>query len=157
MVEILYKQNKKLKEIKYKLIKNKELALNKARRAFLLFWADIVWYFHFAVVIIAVELFFIPLSIMPNRIELHFYFLWSVIALQILFGLIYLPITKRFQFVCPLTAIEKHIIKRRPHKHVGESCVADFCAEKLGLPKWIGTISVLVCLAISTASYFKII
>ncbi len=65
--------------------------------------------------------------------------------------------TKRFQFVCPLTAAEKHLIKRHPHKHVGESCVADFCAEKLGLPKWVGTISVTLCLAIVTAQYIKII
>lgn len=106
---------------------------------------------------IAIFLFFIPLSFLSNRIEIPFYFLWGVILLQVFTGLVYMTRTKRFQFVCPLTAAEKHLIKRHPHKHVGESCVADFCAEKLGLPKWVGTISVTLCLAIVTAQYIKII
>ena len=153
MVETESKQNK----LKKKFIEKKNIILKNTKRAALLFWADLIWYIHFAVVILAVGLFFIPLSYLPNRITIHFYFLWSVIFLQVFIGLIYMIKTKRFQFVCPLTAAEKHLVKRHPHKHVGESCVADFCAEKLGLPKWLGTISVLLCLGIVTAQYFKVI
>lgn len=151
------KTRRKIKKVR-KIIKDKkDKAVANARRAFLLFWADIVWYVHFAVVFAAIGLFFIPLSIMPNRIEIQFFFLWGILALQLVFGMIYFPKTKKFYFVCPLTAIEKHLVKRHPHRHVGESCVADFCVEKLGLPKWMGTIAVIICLAISTIQYFKLI
>ena len=153
MVETESKQNK----LKKKFIEKKNIILKNTKRAALLFWADLIWYIHFAVVILALGLFFIPLNYLPNRITIHFYFLWGVIFLQVFIGLIYMIKTKRFQFVCPLTAAEKHLVKRHPHKHVGESCVADFCAEKLGLPKWLGTISVLLCLGIVTAQYFKVI
>ncbi len=153
MVETESKQNK----LKKKFIEKKNIILKNTKRATLLFWADLIWYIHFAVVFLAIALFFIPFSYLPNRLTIHFYFLWGVIFLQVFTGLIYMIKTKRFQFVCPLTAAEKHLVKRHPHKHVGESCVADFCAEKLGLPKWLGTISVLLCLGIVTAQYFKVI
>ncbi len=145
MAKIESKQNK-VKERSIWIIKN-------ARRAALLFWADLIWYAHFAIVILAVALFFIPESVWQNRVAFHFYYLWSVIALQIVTGIIYLPKTKKFHFICPLTALEKHLIKRHPHKHVGESCVADFCAERFGLPKWLGTVSVLIALTMVTLQY----
>ena len=145
MAKIESKQNDKINE------------LNKVvKRAALTFWADFLWYTHFAIVIFAVGLFFIPLSFWPNRIIFHFYYLWGVIALQFATGIIYMPIINKFRFVCPLSALEKHLIKHHPHEHVGESCIADFCAEKLGFPKWIGTASVLIALALVSLQYFKI-
>ena len=136
--------------------KNKEF-VKKTKHLALLFWADLIWYSHFAIVLIAVFLFFIPESVWPNRVAFHFYYLWGVIAIQFITGLIYLPKIKKFHFVCPITALEKHLIKRHPHKHVGESCIADFCAEKLGLPKWLGTTGVLIALAMITLQYLRII
>ncbi len=144
MEEIVLRHNKKT----FKKVKNIAIQI---------VWANIIWYAHAVFVFGAISLFFIPLSIMPNRIEFQFYYLWGIIVLQSISGIIYLPKTKRFHFVCPLTAMEKHLVKKHPHKHVGESCIADFCAEKIGLPKWLGTISVIICLGISTAQYFRLI
>lgn len=149
MVEIKLKLNN-LKKVENQIVK-------KTRKIFLLFWANFIWYIHLAIVLIALGLFFIPLNYLPNKIIWHFYFLWSIIFFQITAGLIYLNKTKSFQFVCPLTAIEKHLVKKHPHKHVGESCIGDFCAERIGLPKWISTICVIIALTLVTLQYFKTI
>ena len=135
-----------------------KLKLNeKTREVLLKTWADILWFIHFALVAFVIVLFFIPVSVWPSRIIVHFYTLWSIIFLQLLTGFAYITKTKKFQFVCPLTALEKHMVKQNPHQHVGESCITDFCAEKLGLPKWIGTISVLIALLLVSLQYFNII
>ena len=152
MEKIELKQNKKLSRI---ILEHK--VAQKAKKIALIFWADLVWYVHFAIVILAIVPFFIPESVWQNRVAFHFYYLWCIIMLQIIAGMVYLPKMKKFHFICPLTALEKHLIKRHPHKHVGESCVADFCAEKLGLPKWLGTISVLIALILVTLQHFRII
>ena len=129
----------------------------KTRNVLLKTWADILWFAHFAFVAFIVVLFFIPLSVWPSRVIVHFYTLWGITFLQLLTGVAYFPKTKKFQRVCPLTALEKHMVKQNPHQHVGESCIADFCVEKLGLPKWIGTIAVTTALLLVSLQYFNII
>lgn len=121
------------------------------------FWVDILWYVHMGVVILAIIPFFISIEVWSERVTVHFYYLWSIIFIQIIAGVIYLPKTKKFHFVCPLTAVEKHLIKRNPHKHVGESCVADFCVERLGLPRWLSTTSVAIALLLVSLQYFNIL
>ncbi len=150
MAETESKQNKSS-------INNRRIFKNNAERATKIFWADIIYYFHFGVVFLVVGLFFVPLSYLPNRIMIHFYILWGIIGLQLLTGLLYMNRINKFRFVCPLTVAEKNLVKKHPHKHIGDSCIGEFCTEKLGLPKWIGTISVLLSLVIVTAQYFKTI
>lgn len=115
----------------------------------------IFWWLHFFIVLIALGLFFVPQSLWPKKIMFHFYYLWGIILIQIISGLIYYPREKKFYFACPLTELEKKYDKNTKYYKIGESCIGHFCHEKLGLPYRLGTISTITALIIVTIQFLN--
>ena len=69
------------------------------------FWTEIVFWSHLPIVVIWFGTFFIPLSLWPNRITFHFWCILILLLLQLLWGIILYPKTKKVNFICPLTTL----------------------------------------------------
>lgn len=67
--------------------------------------AEIVFWLHLPIVIIWFGLFLIPKSIWPGRITFHFLFIVIIVIIQFLWGLVYFPVTKKIDIICPLTTL----------------------------------------------------
>lgn len=73
------------------------------------FWTEIVFWLHLPIVVIWFGTFFIPLSLWPNRITFHFWCILILLLLQLLWGIILYPKTKKVNFICPLTTLLQHL------------------------------------------------
>jgi len=114
----------------------------------------IIWSIHLLFVLFAVGMFFIPKTIWPQKVEIHFFIVWGMLLSQVLAGLYYLPIVGKFYFACPLNNLEDHYGGRDIHEHLGRSSIGEFCKKYLGLPYELGTIITLAILIGVTLQYF---
>jgi hypothetical protein len=73
------------------------------------FWTEIVFWLHLPIVIIWFGTFFIPLSLWPKRIIFHFWYILIFLLLQLLWGIILYPKTKKGDFICPLTTLLQYL------------------------------------------------
>lgn len=70
---------------------------------FRLFFAELLFWTHVAIVLFWWGLFLVPTSWWPNKISFHFYFTLGIVFHQFLWGFLLMPWTKKFRMVCALT------------------------------------------------------
>jgi hypothetical protein len=92
---------------------------------------NIIWLMHLLIIIIWFGLFLIPLSVFPQRIAFHFWYMAILIASQFLWGGILYSKTKDFQMICPITTPMQSlrgykIQDKRNYKH---SYIAEFLSK----------------------------
>lgn len=66
---------------------------------------NIIFWLHLPLIIIWFGAFFIPLSFWPKRIIFHFWFIAIILIIQLIWGIILYPKTKKINFICPLTTL----------------------------------------------------
>jgi len=69
------------------------------------FLTELVFWLHLPIVIFWFGAFLIPLSIWPGRIAFHFWFISSLLLIQLAWGIILYPKTRRIDLICPLTTL----------------------------------------------------
>ncbi|PIZ51626.1 hypothetical protein COY27_02835 [Candidatus Woesearchaeota archaeon CG_4_10_14_0_2_um_filter_33_13] len=74
------------------------------------FWIDVVFWLHLPIVILWFGLFLVPTSLWPLRITFHFWYIVSIMIIQLLWSL---TIFRRFDIICPLTTLMQSL---RGHK-----------------------------------------
>lgn len=74
-----------------------------------------VFWLHCPLVLFWFGAFLIPLSLWPNRIIFHFWFITIFLIIQLLWGIILYPKTKKIDFICPLTTLMQ-LLKGYPIK-----------------------------------------
>jgi len=89
---------------------------------------NILFWLHVILLAALIIPFFIPVSIWPERITLHFLFLSSILLLQLIWGAILLPKIRKIDFICPLTTWMQYlrgypISSKKNHEH---SFMAEF-------------------------------
>lgn len=65
--------------------------------------AEILFYMHVLVFLIWVGLFLVPLSLWPARITFHFWYITSIIAIELFAGILMIPVKCYFSITCPLS------------------------------------------------------
>ena len=66
---------------------------------------DIIFWLHLPIVLIWFGAFFVPLSLWPGRINFNFWFISILLFVQLIWGTILSPKTKKIDFICPLTTL----------------------------------------------------
>lgn len=66
---------------------------------------EILFYIHLPIFLAWGGLFFVPVGLWPGRVAFHFYFIMTTVVIQIVGGVVYCPITKRFDLVCILSVL----------------------------------------------------
>lgn len=82
--------------------KNQMSAIKKTKKSLLI---SLIFWLHLPLVVILFGIFFIPLSLWPGRIEFHFWFISTLLFLQLLWGVVLYPKTGKIDFICPLTTV----------------------------------------------------
>ncbi len=91
---------------------------------------QLIFWLHLPIVVLWFGLFLMPSSLWPGRITFHFWFIISIITVQFFWGLVYFPITRKIDIICPLTTLMQSLrgFPFRSRENYGHS----FIAELLG-------------------------
>lgn len=114
---------------------------------------EIIYYVHLPVFVLWVVLFFIPVSWWPGRVWFHFWFLIITVAVEVVSGLAYIPVSGRFDLICPLTLLMQ-ILRGygfndvQTYKH---SFITEF-SERLWFRLSKKTVTILIILSIVLVS-----
>ena len=118
---------------------------------------EILFWLHFPIVVIWFGLFAIPRFIWPNRVIFHFWFITGIMSIQLIWGLILIPYTKKVDIICPLTTwmqkLRGYPIKsKKNHNH---SFIAELL-QRLKIPINYKGVNILliITLIIVTVRYF---
>ncbi|MAE43113.1 hypothetical protein CMO93_05035 [Candidatus Woesearchaeota archaeon] len=95
---------------------------------------DLLFWLHLPFVVIWLGLFFVPRSVWLSKITFHFWYALVLLIIQLGWGLILSPITKKINIICPLTTIMQrlrgfHITSK---KNFGHTYVAEL-SNKLNM------------------------
>lgn len=71
--------------------------------------AEIVFWLHVPIPILWVGLFLVPLSVWPDRIKFHFFYIASLTALMLVWGMILSPKTHKIRSICILTTLMQYL------------------------------------------------
>ena len=114
------------------------------------------YWVHIFFILSVILIFFIPLSVWPDKLAFHFWYMLRIIGSEVLWGLVMFPKTKKFNLICPLTTIMQHargfpLDNARNYKH---SFIAELL-ESAGMKVSFGAVSLflLVLLGIITLRY----
>jgi hypothetical protein len=72
--------------------------INTAKKIF----AEITFWLHQPIIILWFGLFLVPKSIWPGRITFHFWFIFSIMVIQLIWSLL---VYRKFDIICPLTTL----------------------------------------------------
>lgn len=119
--------------------------------------AETLFWLHFIMVAVWFGLFLVPASLWAGKATFHFWFITTATAVQFLWGLMLLPVTKKYRMACPLTTAMQ-LLRGCPvsdEKNNNHSCIKEFF-DRLGMkvPKKAVTISTFASLAAVTVQYF---
>ena len=118
--------------------------------------AEAVFWLHFVLVAIWFGLFFVPTSLWPGKITFHFWFILIGVIMQFGWGLLILPITKKYKMMCPFTTLMQWLrgypIKDERNNH--HSCIKEFF-HRIGkpVPKKAVTMATFISLGVVTIQY----
>ena len=70
---------------------------------------NIIFWLHFPIVIIYFGLFFIPKSLWKDNITFHFWYVMIIFLIQIIWGTVIYPKTKKIEIICPLTTLMQRL------------------------------------------------
>lgn len=119
--------------------------------------AELVFWLHFIMVAVWFGLFAVPTSLWAGKVIFHFWFITTFIALQFLWGLALMPLTKKYHMVCPLTTAMQ-LLRGYPvadARNNNHSFIKEFFG-RLGMkvPKKAVTASTFASLAAVAIRYF---
>ena len=69
-------------------------------------WVNIVFWLHLPIVVIWFGLFLVPLSLWPEKITFHFWYITSLMALQFLWAIF---VFHKRDVICPLTTLMQYL------------------------------------------------
>ena len=117
---------------------------------------SIVFWLHLPIVIIWFGAFAVPLSVWPERIVFHFWFIAGIMAIQLLWGVLAVG---KFDIICPITSYMQWL-RGYPLTHkksYGHSYIAELF-NILGIKmhyKWVNYL-LLITLAIVCYQYWML-
>ncbi len=116
----------------------------------------LIFWLHLPIVILWFGLFLVPTSIWSGRITFHFWFMVIITLIQFLWGLVYFPVTRKIDIICPLTTLMQSLrgFPFRSKKNYGHSFIAELL-EKLKLKvsyRWVNAL-LLVTLVLVVVEY----
>lgn len=129
----------------------------KTNRAVRLFAGEFLFFLHIPIFVLWVALFFVPQSVWTGRVAFHFYYIMSIIVAEIVCGLIYVPIVKSFDIICPLTLLVQVLRGFRyddPSAYHVSFIVELFERFHIRIPKSIITILIAVTSLLVSAQFF---
>ncbi len=103
---------------------------------------ELIFWLHFPIVALWFGLFFVPLSLWPGRVIIHFWYIVIIMALQLMWGIIAFH---QLDIICPLTTIMQSLRgypKAHPQNY-GHSFIAELL-WRLGIPLSYRAINVLL-------------
>ncbi|MEK6951327.1 MAG: hypothetical protein AABX13_06415 [Nanoarchaeota archaeon] len=121
------------------------------------FLIHLIFWLHLPIVLLWFGLFLLPPSVWPGVVSFHFWYIASIMALQFLWGLVFLKWTHQLDIICPLTTLLQWLrgYPLPSRKNYGHS----YIAELLGMLGWrvhygwVNTI-LLITLGLIVVRYF---
>lgn len=98
------------------------------------FASELLFYLHAPIFIFWVVPFFIPISLWPNRVEVHFWYIIILTIVQYVTGIFYYKTIGRLQSICPVTIVMQRL--RGYNWFDKETYTHSFVAELWG--RWFG-------------------
>ena len=91
------------------------------------FLSEITFWLHLPIVIILFGTFFLPKFVWAGKVTFHFWYVLSILAIEFLWGLVYLPITRKIDIICPLTTLTEYFrgVPFKSKKNYGHSFIAE--------------------------------
>jgi hypothetical protein len=117
--------------------------------------ANLINLLHWLIVIVAIGLFLVPESLLPGKIAFHFYYLWGILAVQILSGSIMYPKFKKFYFLCPISPAETMLRGTYDERRIGESFTGEIVKKYLKLPPIYATYIMALAHIVVTIQFFN--
>ena len=124
------------------------------------FLINFIFWLHLPLVVFWFGAFVIPLSIFPDRIYFHFWFIALLLILQFIWGIILYPKTKKIDLICPLTTLMQSLrgYQIKDKKNYNHSFIAELLAKlKINLSFFLVNILLLITFLIVFLQYFGII
>lgn len=114
---------------------------------------EMIFWLHFPIVALWFGLFVVPLSLWPQRITVHFWYIAGIMVIQLLWSVI---VFRKLDIICPLTTVMQSL-RGYPLKHPqndGHSFIAELL-ERLGVPLSYRAVNILlvVTLILVTVQY----
>ena len=102
-------------------------------------------------------LFLVPQSIWAGVVSFHFWYIVTILLVQLLWGLTFYSTIKRVDIICPVTTLMQWMrgYSRRSEKNYGHSFIAEFC-NMFGFRVHYGGVNValLITLGLIVVRYF---
>ncbi len=70
---------------------------------------DFLFIIHFPIVLVYFGLFFVPTAVWADRAIFHFWYFVLVMSIELIWGILIYPYTKRIDIVCPLTTLMQYL------------------------------------------------
>jgi len=117
------------------------------------FLTEIIFWLHLPIVIIWFGAFFIPLSLWPERIKFHFWFISIILIVQLLWGAMLYSKIKRVDFICPQTTLMQSLrgYPVESEKNFNHSFIAELM-EKLHIKisfRWVNILLIVTFIIVS--------
>ena len=121
----------------------------------------ILFWLHFPIVLIWVGLFFFPQAWWEHKVIFHFWFILTVFASQVLWGIAMMLIRERFGMgVCPLTTLTQYIrgFPISDPRNYNRTFIIEFCERfQIRLHHYVlNTLLITTLLAVSIQFFIEI-
>mgnify|MGYP003964191825 FL=1 len=111
----------------------------------------IVFWLHFLLIVIWFGLFFIPSSLWQGRVLFHFWYVFSIMFIQLIWALI---LRRKIDIICPLTtwlqSLRGYSVKSK--KNYGHSYIAELL-ERLGVRVSYFVVNVILLITLVLVSW----
>ncbi|MFH1379903.1 MAG: hypothetical protein ABII23_06460 [bacterium] len=110
---------------------------------------EIVFYLHLLVFLFWIIPFFVPAAIWADRVTVHFFYIVTLVSIEIVSGILMYPVTGSFDLICPITILMQCIRGYRWHEPAAyrHSFVVEIL-ERLQVRFQKKTITVLIIVSI---------
>ncbi len=116
-------------------------------------WSKILFWLHFPIVLFWFGLFLVPLSFWPGRITFHFWYIISIMFIQLLWSVL---IFKKIDIICPLTTWMQYLrgFPLKNKENYDHSYIAELLNRlHLRISYWLVNILLAVTLIIVIVQY----
>jgi hypothetical protein len=121
-------------------------------------FAEIIFWLHLVIFLVWIGLFFVPYSVWQTRVVFHFWYVATLIASQLIMGLILRGKMHKFRIVCPLTSLMQWLrgYAFGDAQNYDHSFVREF-AERLKIRIRYGVVGFLIFLSFGILIYQYIV
>ncbi len=125
------------------------------------FWKKVliwlVFWLHLPIVVVWFGLFLLPQTVWSGVVAFHFWYIVTILVVQLLWGLTFYSIIHKVDIICPITTLMQWMrgYPRTSSKNYGHSFIAEFCTM-LGFQVHYGGVNValLITLGLIVVRYF---